>query len=128
MHAPTPHSEPIPAEHILSISKVTTIFSSNLLKTSWAKKSKAPLSPPIWFSDSPNTQRAMLEKAAWDAGINILQLLDEAAAAAATMTTDVWSTDLQADHTQLILTLTKSLIYSSNPPHVCQLKPRHRLT
>ena len=53
-------------------------------------------SAPAWFFD---TQRAGLEKAASDAGVKILLLLDEAGAAAATTTTDVWITDLQADRT-----------------------------
>ena len=36
---------------------------------------------------------------ATDAGINVLQLLEEAGAAAVTTTTDLWSFSLQADHT-----------------------------
>lgn len=55
---------------------------------------------PTWFTD---VQRNALEKAATDAGVNVLQLLDEAAAAAATTTTELWSTELSLDRTQLIV-------------------------
>ena len=48
-----------------------------------------------------------LEKSATDAGLNVLQLLNEleAGTAAATTTTDLWSSNLQADRTQLLVDL-----------------------
>ncbi|EDQ99423.1 uncharacterized protein LACBIDRAFT_192317 [Laccaria bicolor S238N-H82] len=105
-HAPTPRSEPIPAERILTVSEVTTIFIKSLIQSAedflGKKIQGAVITVPASFSD---TQRAALERAASDAGVKILQLLDEAGAAAATTTTDVWSTDLQADRTQLIVDL-----------------------
>jgi len=108
-HAPTPRSEPIPAERILSVSEVATIFIKSLIQSAedflGKKVQGAVITAPTWFSD---TQRAALEKAASDAGVNILQLLDEAGAAAATTTTDIWSTDLQADRTQLVVDLGSS--------------------
>ncbi|KIJ98332.1 hypothetical protein K443DRAFT_680856 [Laccaria amethystina LaAM-08-1] len=99
-HAPTPRSEPIPAERILSVSEVTSIFIKSLIQCAedflGRKVQGAVISAPAWFSD---TQRAALEKAASDAGVNILQLLDEAGAAAATTTTDL-ITFLAADFTK----------------------------
>jgi hypothetical protein len=38
----------------------------------------------------------------------LAQLLDEAGAAAATTTTDLWSSNLQADRTQLVVETLKS--------------------
>jgi heat shock protein 1/8 len=108
-HAPTPRSEPVSAERILSVSEVATIFFKSLIQSAedfLGKKIKgAVITVPATFTDS---QRTALEKAATDAGINVLQLLDEAGAAAATTTTDLWSSNLQADRTQLIVDLGSS--------------------
>jgi len=108
-HAPTPRSEPIPAERILSVSDVTTIFIKSLIQSAedfLGKKIQGTvITVPATFTDA---QRTALEKAATDAGVNVLQLLDEAGAAAATTTTDLWSTNLQADRTQLVVDLGSS--------------------
>jgi len=103
-HAPTPRSEPIPAERILTVSEVATIFIKSLVQSAedflGKKIQGAVCTVPTWFTSA---QRDALEKAATDAGINVLQLLDEAAAAAATTTTELWSTDLNLDRTQLVV-------------------------
>ncbi|KAF8154933.1 Hsp70 protein-domain-containing protein [Crassisporium funariophilum] len=103
-HAPTPRSEPTPAERVLSVSEVTTIFIKSLVQSAedflGKKIEGAVISVPADFTDA---QRNALEKAATDAGVNVLQLLDEAGAAAATTTTDLWSTELQQDRTQLVI-------------------------
>ena len=108
-HAPTPRSEPIAAERILSVSDVATIFIKSLIQSAQdflgKKIQGAVITVPVTFTDA---QRTALEKAATDAGVNVLQLLDEAGAAAATTTTDLWSSNLQADRTQLVVDLGSS--------------------
>ena len=108
-HAPTPRSEPIVAERVLSVSDVTTIFIRSLVQSAEDFLGKqiqgAVITVPAIFTDA---QRTALEKAATDAGINVLQLLDEVGAAAATTTTDLWSTSLQVDRTQLVVDLGSS--------------------
>jgi heat shock 70kDa protein 1/2/6/8 len=108
-HAPTPRSEPLAAERILSVSDVATIFIKSLIQSAedflGKKIQGAVITVPATFTDS---QRTALEKAASNAGVNVLQLLDEAGAAAATTTTDLWSFNLQADRTQLIVDLGSS--------------------
>ena len=105
-HAPTPRSEPIAAERILSVSEVATIFIKSLIQSAQdflgKKIQGAVITVPATFTDA---QRTALEKAATDAGVIVLQLLDEAGAAAATTTTDLWSSNLQADRTQLVVDL-----------------------
>ena len=51
----------------------------------------------------------LLRKQLLIAGVNFLKLLDEASAAAVTTTTDLWSSNLQVDRTQLVVDLGSSL-------------------
>lgn len=105
-HAPTPRSEPVPAERILTISEVTTMFISSLVESAedflGKKVQGAVITVPMWFTP---TQKDALEKATTAAGVPVLQLLDEAAAAAVTTTSDLWSPGLHPDRTQLIVDL-----------------------
>lgn len=79
----TPRSEPIEVERILTVSEVTTIFLGSLCQSAedflGRKVIGAVISVPSWFNDA---QREALAKAAEDAGIRILQLLDDAGAVA----------------------------------------------
>jgi heat shock protein 1/8 len=63
-HAPTPRSEPIPAERILTISEVTTMFITSLVESAedflGKKVQGAVITVPMWFTLS---QRDALEKA-----------------------------------------------------------------
>ncbi|KAG6827737.1 hypothetical protein H0H92_010615 [Tricholoma furcatifolium] len=108
-HAPTPRSEPIPAERILTVSEVTTMFLASLVESAenflGTKVQGAVITVPTAFSE---TQKAALEKAAEAAGIHVLQLLDEAGAAAVTTTSDLWAAELPSDRTQLIVDLGSS--------------------
>jgi heat shock 70kDa protein 1/2/6/8 len=63
----------------------------------------AVISVPTWFND---TQRNALSKAAENAGVKVLQLLDEAGAVA--VTTSNQATELPPDRTQLIVDLGSS--------------------
>lgn len=105
-HAPTPRSEPLPAERILTVSEVTTMFISSLVESAedflGKKVQGAVITVPMWFTSS---QKDALEKATMNAGVPVLQLLDEAAAAAVTTTSDLWSPGLHPDRTQLIVDL-----------------------
>ncbi|KAJ3992348.1 Hsp70 protein-domain-containing protein [Lentinula boryana] len=102
--APTPRSEPVPAERILTVSEVTTIFLKSLLQSAEDFLGKrvqgAVITVPAIFTE---TQKDALEKAAADAGITVYQLLEEPAAVAAVTTTEAWSSTLPADRTQLII-------------------------
>lgn len=102
--AATPRSEPIPAERTLSVSEVTTIFLKSLLQSAedflGKKVDGAVMSVPAWFNE---TQRAALSKSAEDAGVKVLQLLDEAGAIA--VATSQQSMVLPPDRTQLIVDL-----------------------
>lgn len=103
-HAPTPRSEPSPAERILTVSEVTTIFIKSLVESAedflGKKVQGAVIAVPSWFTDA---QRDALENAAADAGVKVLQLLDDAGAVTAATTTEVWSTGLRPDRTQLVI-------------------------
>ncbi|TFK62385.1 actin-like ATPase domain-containing protein [Pluteus cervinus] len=103
-HAPTPRSEPVPAERILSVSDVTTLFIKSLIQSAadfLGKKIQGTvITVPSWFSD---TQRRALEKAATNAGVEVLQLLDEAGAAAGVTSASSWTNSSQADRTQLLV-------------------------
>jgi heat shock 70kDa protein 1/2/6/8 len=105
-HAPTPRSEPVPAERILTVSEVTTMFISSLVESAedflGKKIQGAVITVPMWFTPS---QKDALEKAITDAGVPVLQLLDEAAAAAVTTTSDLWSSGLHPDRTQIVVDL-----------------------
>ncbi|PPQ66230.1 hypothetical protein CVT26_010931 [Gymnopilus dilepis] len=111
-HVPTPKSEPTPAERILTVSEVTSIFLKSLVQSAQDFLGKpiqgAVISVPATFTDA---QRAALEKAANDAGINVLQLLDDAGAAAATTTTPLWAGEnLRPDRTQLLVDVGSSSV------------------
>ncbi|KAF9473533.1 actin-like ATPase domain-containing protein [Pholiota conissans] len=111
-HAPTPRSEPILVDRILTVSEVVTIFLKSLVKSAedfLGKQIKgAVISVPSTFTEE---QKDALEKAAQDAGVTVLQLLDEAGAAAATTTTPTWSGDsLRPDRTQLLVDFGSSAV------------------
>ena len=105
-HAATPRSEPTPATRILSVSDVTTIFLKSLVQSAedflGKKVEGAVITVPEWFADS---QKAALEKAANDAGIKVLQLLEEAGAAVVTTTLGPANPLLHADRIQLLVDL-----------------------
>lgn len=107
--APTPRSEPTPSERILTPLEVTSIFLKSLVQSAedflGKKVQGAVISIPAWFGD---VQRAALEKAASDAGIVVLQLLEEAGAAVVATTSTSQSESLPADRTQLIVDLGSS--------------------
>ncbi|TFY74316.1 hypothetical protein EWM64_g9697 [Hericium alpestre] len=102
----TPRSEPVPAERVLTPSEVTTIFLKSLLQSAedflGKKVSGAVITVPGWFEPK---QLDALRKAAADAGINVLQLLDDAAAAAVSSTSGPQADGLYPDRTQLIVDL-----------------------
>jgi len=101
--APTPRSEPILVDRILTVSEVTTIFLKSLVKSAEDFLGKpiegAVISVPTTFTD---IQRSALEKAASEADVTVLQLVDEVAAAAATTTAPSWSSE-RPDRTQLVV-------------------------
>lgn len=101
-HAPTPRSEPLPTTRILTVSEVATIFIKSLVQSAadflGKKIEGAVISVPADFSEN---QRKALEKAAEDADVHVLQLLDEAAAAVATTTAADWSG--RVDRTELLV-------------------------
>ncbi|KAF4566211.1 Hsp70 protein that interacts with Zuo1p [Pleurotus pulmonarius] len=104
--APTPRSEPMLVERILTVSEVTTIFIKSLVQSAedflGTKVQGAVITVPSWFTDS---QKAALESCAAEAGVKVLQLLDERAASIATTTTEAWSSKLRPDRTQLLVDL-----------------------
>lgn len=84
---------------------MTTIFLKSLIKSAEDFLGKsvrgAVICVPSTFTDA---QKSALEKAASDAGIRVLQLLDDLAAAAATTTAPSWTNNwLLPDRTQLIV-------------------------
>ncbi|KAF8132772.1 Hsp70 protein-domain-containing protein [Boletus edulis] len=100
----TPRSEPIEVERILTVSEVATIFLASLRQSAedflGRKITGVVIAVPTWFDDA---QRQALSMAAEDAGIHVLQLLDDAGAIAA-CTSD--SADgAPTDCTQLIVDL-----------------------
>ncbi|KIJ64049.1 hypothetical protein HYDPIDRAFT_91174 [Hydnomerulius pinastri MD-312] len=100
----TPRSEPIEVERILSVSEVATIFLGSLLQSAedflGKKVVGAVISVPSWFDDA---QRDALSKAAEDAGIHVLQLLDDAGAVAVCTSEGVEG--VPSDRTQLVVDL-----------------------
>lgn len=80
------------------------MFLASLLKSAedflGKKVLEAVITVPTAFSE---TQKDALEKAASAAGVHVLQLLDEAGAAAVTTTSDIWAAELPSDRTQLIV-------------------------
>ncbi|KAK0186750.1 Hsp70 protein-domain-containing protein [Armillaria mellea] len=107
--APTPRSEPTPTERILTVSEVTTIFLQSLIQSAedflGKKVQGAVVTVPPTFTDA---QIDALDKAASDAGVKVLQFLEEAGAAAATTSSEQWSSSLNPDRTQLIVDLGSS--------------------
>ncbi|VDC03201.1 unnamed protein product [Peniophora sp. CBMAI 1063] len=104
--APTPRNEPTPVERILTPSEVTSIFLKSLLKSAedflGRKADGVVISVPHWFEE---TQREALKAAAADAEIKVLQLLEDAGAAAVTASTNPGSENLPADRTALVVDL-----------------------
>ncbi|KAI5885042.1 actin-like ATPase domain-containing protein [Schizophyllum commune H4-8] len=101
----TPASEPVLGERILTVSEVATIFIRSLIQSAedfmGKKVQGAVITVPTWFTEA---QQKALEKAATDAGVNVLQLLDEAAATVPTTTSESWgSGQLSPDRTQLVV-------------------------
>jgi heat shock protein 1/8 len=100
----TPRSEPIEVERILTVSEVTTIFLGSLVQSAedflGKKVLGAVISVPTWFDDA---QREALTKAAEDAGVHVLQLLDDAGAVA--VLDAAGSDEIPSDRTQLIVDL-----------------------
>lgn len=111
-HAPTPRSEPVLVDRILTVSEVNTIFLKSLIESAEDFLGKritgTVISIPSTLTD---VQKDALEKAVSDAGVQVLQLLDEAGAAAATTTTPEWSAEnLRQDRTQLLIDLGSSSV------------------
>lgn len=90
-------------------SEVTSIFLKSLIQSAedylGKKVQGAVITVPDWFSD---VQKSALQKAAADADIVILQLLEEAGAVAVTTTTGAQADALPHDRTQLIVDLGSS--------------------
>ncbi|TYJ58167.1 hypothetical protein B9479_000991 [Cryptococcus floricola] len=74
-------AEPVASQKTLSVPEVTTLFLSTLFTSATdflgTKPTAAVISAPSWFTAE---QKDALRKAAKAAGINVLQVLDEAAA------------------------------------------------
>ncbi|KAJ7050543.1 Hsp70 protein-domain-containing protein [Mycena amicta] len=102
-HAATPRSEPIPSTRTLTPQEVTTMFLSSLLQSATDFLGKpilgAVITSPPSFSQ---TQKDALKKAAEDAGVRVLQLLDESSAVLTTTTSPHWPGGAE-DRTQLIV-------------------------
>jgi heat shock 70kDa protein 1/2/6/8 len=105
----TPRSEPIPGERILTPADVTTLFLRSLLQSAEAFLGKpvdgAVLTVPGWFAP---VQIDALQEAASAAGIRVLQLLEDAGAAASCATANastVQSSGVGPDRTQLVVDL-----------------------
>ncbi|KDQ51375.1 hypothetical protein JAAARDRAFT_41229 [Jaapia argillacea MUCL 33604] len=105
----TPRSEPTPAERILTVSEVTTIFLKSLIKSAedflGKKVTGAVVSVPAWFDDA---QRAALAKAAEDAEFHVLQLLEDSGAIAVTTAYGATPAELSDDRTQLVVDVGQS--------------------
>ncbi|KAI0686473.1 Hsp70 protein-domain-containing protein [Cytidiella melzeri] len=107
----TPRSEPTHTTRILSVHEVTTIFIKSLLQSAedflGKKVQGAVITIPAWFT-AP--QKTALEAAATDAGVKVLQLLEEAGAAAVATTSTPSPSDLPEDRTQLVVDLGSSAL------------------
>ena len=80
--AATPYpQEPVPSTKTLTVPEVTSEFLSTLLTSATdflgVKPSACVISAPTWFTDA---QTEALKSAAEDAGMHVIQVLDEAAA------------------------------------------------
>lgn len=73
--------EPVPAQKTITVPEITTVFLRTLFQSATdflgVKPSGAVVSAPSWFT--PDQEKA-LKAAAEDAGIHVLQVLDETAA------------------------------------------------
>ncbi|KAI0280906.1 Hsp70 protein-domain-containing protein [Russula aff. rugulosa BPL654] len=108
----TPRSEPIPSERILTPADVTMLFLRSLLQSAEAFLGKpvdgAVLTVPGWFAP---VQMDALQEAASAAGIRVLQLLEDAGAAALCAATNTGTTataqssSVGPDRTQLVVDL-----------------------
>ena len=104
----TPRSEPIPAERVLTPADVTTLFLRSLLQSAedflGKKVDGAVLTAPNWFAPE---QLDALQEAAEAAGIRVLQLLEDAGAAAffAATSASNGATETRPDRTQLVVDL-----------------------
>ena len=102
----TPRSEPIPSERILTPADVTMIFLCSLLQSAEAFLGKpvdgVVLSVPGWFTP---VQLDALQEVASAVGIHLLQLLEDAGAAAlcAAAHASTTTTDEDPDRTQLVV-------------------------
>ncbi|KAF7356850.1 Sorting nexin-41 [Mycena venus] len=100
---PTPRSEPVPSTRVLTPQEATTMFLASLLQSASDFLGKpilgAVITAPPFFTQ---TQKDALKKAAEDAGVRVLQLLDEASAVLATTTSSQWPHGGE-DRTQLVV-------------------------
>lgn len=107
----TPRSEPTPATRTLTVQEITAIFLKSLVQSAedflGKKVQGAVITVPSWFQES---QKAALEAAASDAGVKVLQLLEEAGAAALATTQSEVASTLPADRTQLVVDLGSSAL------------------
>ena len=105
----TPRSEPTPAERFLTVSEVNTIFIKSLIQSAEGFLGKkiegVVIAIPTWFEE---VQREALIKVTEDAGVKVLQLIDDIAAAALQSTTTPTNPDLKQDRTQLVVDLGSS--------------------
>lgn len=103
-HVATPRSEPLEVDRILTASEVTAIFLGSLRQSAEDFLGKkifgAVIAVPSWFD---NAQREAVSKAAEEAGIHVLQLLDDAGAVAACTSESIDCAP--SDRTQLIVDL-----------------------
>ena len=110
----TPRSEPIPAERVLTPADVTTLFLRSLLQSAEDFLGKrvdgAVLTAPGWFAPE---QLDALQAAAEAAGIRVLQLLEDAGAAAFCAASNGASETARSDHTQLVVDLGASSLVLS---------------
>ena len=105
----TPRSEPTPAERYLTVSEVNTIFIKSLVQSAEGflgkKVEGVVIAIPAWFEE---VQREALVEAAEEAGVKVLQLVDDIAAAALQSITTPTFPDLKQDRTQLVVDLGSS--------------------
>jgi heat shock 70kDa protein 1/2/6/8 len=105
----TPRSEPTQAERYLTVSEVNTIFIRSLIQSAedflGKKVTGVVIAVPAWFG---GIQREALVKATEDAGVKVLQLIDDVAAAALQSITTPTTPDLKEDRIQLVVDLGSS--------------------
>lgn len=103
-----------PKERILSVAEVNTIFLKSVLQSAedfLGKKAQgAVITIPSTFTD---VQKEALLKVAADAGVTVLQLLEESGAVAVTTTSDLWATEVKPDRVQLVVDVGSSSLFLS---------------